>query len=116
MSGLEVKICGLTNAEDAAAALELGADYLGFVLYPESPRGITAETLADIVAGLPAGAKPIGVFVNAQLLLGPSFYLGGDLGFRGAKGDVEWDEFDSSGTQELDFSGGYVLGTVGLRF
>ena len=39
---IEVKICGLTNVDDARAAMDAGADYLGFVLYAESPRGITA--------------------------------------------------------------------------
>ena len=54
-----------------------------------------------------------GVFLNAQLLSGSSFFVGGDFGFRGAKGDVD---LDSGGTLELDFSGSYALVTAGLRF
>lgn len=50
--------------EDALAAAELGADYLGFVLYSKSPRGISATRLADISERLPRELRKIGVFVN----------------------------------------------------
>lgn len=62
---VEVKICGLTNVEDACAALDAGADYLGFVLYPESPRGIPASRLSEILDALDRPCKAVGVFVNA---------------------------------------------------
>ena len=61
---IEIKICGLTNVEDARAALAAGADYLGFVLYPKSPRAVTAVQLAAIRRRLPAEARAVGVFVN----------------------------------------------------
>jgi phosphoribosylanthranilate isomerase len=61
---IEVKICGLTNRDDALAALEAGADYLGFVLYSKSPRGIDAARLAQIVEGLPGTFRAVAVFVN----------------------------------------------------
>ena len=61
---MDVKICGLSNLEDARVALDAGADFLGFVLYPKSPRGITAAQLERIADGLPGEAKLIGVFVN----------------------------------------------------
>jgi len=60
----DIKICGLTNLTDARAAWEAGADFLGFVLYRRSPRGITARTLRRIRDRLPAGPRCIGVFVN----------------------------------------------------
>ncbi|MFO7871307.1 MAG: phosphoribosylanthranilate isomerase [Kiritimatiellia bacterium] len=62
----EVKICGLTNLEDSRAALEYGADYLGFVLYGKSPRSISARKLGEIAAELPADTQTIGVFVNEK--------------------------------------------------
>jgi len=44
-----VKICGITRAEDAALAIELGADYLGFIFVPESPRYVTPERARDVI-------------------------------------------------------------------
>jgi phosphoribosylanthranilate isomerase len=61
---VEVKICGLTNVEDARAALDVGADYLGFVLFPKSPRYITVSALAAILDKLPSTTRAVGVFVN----------------------------------------------------
>ncbi len=62
-----VKICGTTNLDDAIVAAEAGADLLGFILYPKSPRYVAPETIAAIVNGLRRrGAVPllVGVFVN----------------------------------------------------
>lgn len=61
---VEVKICGITNLVDAEAALDAGADYLGFVLYPRSPRGIAFPVLCDIARRLAGRARLVGVFVN----------------------------------------------------
>jgi len=59
-----VKVCGLTRLEDALAALEAGADYLGFIFAP-SPRRITPSAAARLIRGLPAGAgERVGVFVD----------------------------------------------------
>ena len=49
---MKVKICGLTNLEDALTAVHAGADYLGFIFYPPSKRGITPETAGEIAAHL----------------------------------------------------------------
>jgi phosphoribosylanthranilate isomerase len=58
-----VKVCGITRAEDARAAVEAGADLIGFVFAP-SPRRVDAQTVARIVETLPPGAERVGVFVN----------------------------------------------------
>jgi len=63
----EIKICGLTRRADAELAAELGADYLGFVLYDRSPRFVPVERLAELTRGLPATVKRVGVFVDAPL-------------------------------------------------
>jgi phosphoribosylanthranilate isomerase len=62
---VQVKICGLTNLDDARAALEAGADALGFNFYPSSPRFVRPETAAQIVARLPQPTCIVGVFVDA---------------------------------------------------
>lgn len=59
-----VKICGITRQEDAACAVELGASFLGFVLWPDSPRCVPLDRASDIVRTLPASVTPVGVFVN----------------------------------------------------
>jgi phosphoribosylanthranilate isomerase len=59
-----VKICGITNLEDALAALEAGADMLGFNFYERSPRHIEPLEARRIVEELPEGAVCVGVFVN----------------------------------------------------
>lgn len=61
---VQVKICGLTNLDDARAAQEAGADFLGFVLYDRSPRGIGARQLRLIADRMQGACKLIGVFVN----------------------------------------------------
>ena len=61
----EVKICGLTRREDVEAAVEAGADYVGFVLADFSPRHVTPEQLAVLTRDLPRHVKKVGVFVNA---------------------------------------------------
>ncbi|MFN0106229.1 MAG: phosphoribosylanthranilate isomerase [Bryobacteraceae bacterium] len=59
-----VKICGITNAEDARAAVEAGAGALGFNFYPGSPRYLSAAAAAAITERVPAGILKVGVFVN----------------------------------------------------
>ena len=59
-----IKICGITNLEDAQTAVDAGADALGFVFYEKSPRKIDQETARKIVAKLPSNIEKVGVFVN----------------------------------------------------
>jgi phosphoribosylanthranilate isomerase len=64
---VKVKICGLTSYRDAAAAIDFGADLLGFNFYPGSPRYLTLEQASGIINRLPAFANVVGLFVNAPL-------------------------------------------------
>ena len=68
-NGIKVKICGITNFEDALAAQNLGASALGFVFYSKSSRYILPEAAQKIISRLNKRIKKIGVFVNADLVL-----------------------------------------------
>ena len=59
-----VKICGMTNLEDALVAVEAGADAVGFVFYEKSPRKISVEAAREIVRKLPEGVEKVGVFAG----------------------------------------------------
>lgn len=61
-----VKICGVTNLEDALACVEAGADMLGFNFYPRSPRYVAPEAARRITERMPASVVSVGVFVNEE--------------------------------------------------
>ena len=61
-----IKICGLTRENDVDVAVQAGADALGFVLYPKSPRYVSPERASELTARLPAFVSPVLLFVNAS--------------------------------------------------
>jgi phosphoribosylanthranilate isomerase len=92
MSRTRVKICGITRLEDALLAAELGADALGFNLWPGSKRHLPAEAARAIVDRLPPFVTPVGVFVNqppTEVLT-----LAAEAGLAAVQlhGDEPWDD------------------------
>ena len=61
-----IKICGLTRPADVDAAVQAGADAVGFVLYDKSPRHVTLARAAELAKRLPPFVTPVGLFVNAR--------------------------------------------------
>ena len=66
MPAVRSKICGITRIEDALAAAEAGADAIGLVFYPKSPRAVTVLQARAIIAALPPFITTVGLFVNAS--------------------------------------------------
>ncbi len=60
----QIKICGLTNVEEAIQCAEIGAESIGLVFYPKSPRHVSNELAKNISHALPPGVKKTGVFVD----------------------------------------------------
>jgi phosphoribosylanthranilate isomerase len=78
-----VKICGITNLEDAQTAVDAGADALGFVFYEKSPRNVAPGIVREIVQQVPAHIEKVGVFVGDNPKNLPE--LAHDLGLTGAQ-------------------------------
>lgn len=66
MSRTRIKICGLTREADVDDAIDAGADAIGFVLYPKSPRAVTLARAAELAGRLPPFVTPVLLFVNAS--------------------------------------------------
>ena len=62
-----LKVCGITRLEDARRASELGADFLGFILYPKSPRYLSDAAFKALTPGLPSGPKRVAVLVEPSV-------------------------------------------------
>ena len=64
---VKIKICGVTNYEDAQAAVDMGADIIGFNFFPKSPRFVEPDVALEIINKLPTFVDTAAVFVNAHL-------------------------------------------------
>ena len=67
MHRTRIKICGLTREQDIAAAVQAGADAVGFVFYPKSPRYVEPQRAAELMRALPPFVTATGLFVNATV-------------------------------------------------
>src|SRR5690242_17875612 len=63
----KIKICGVTNTQDALWAANLGADFVGLNFYPASPRKVSPKNARDIAASLPPFIQAVGIFVDEKV-------------------------------------------------
>ena len=61
-----VKICGITRTQDIKSVVDAGADAIGFVFFPPSPRNVSVELAQELVKHVPAYVQTVGLFVNAS--------------------------------------------------
>ncbi len=92
MSRVRVKICGVTRLEDALLAADLGADALGFNLWPGSKRHVSASVARGIVDRLPPFVTAVGVFVNQPPTEVLTLAAEAGLGTVQLHGDEPWDD------------------------
>ena len=92
MSRVRVKICGITRLEDALLAAELGADALGFNLWPGSKRHVSASVAREIVDRLPPFVTAVGVFVNQPPTEVLTLAAEAGLAVVQLHGDEPWDD------------------------
>lgn len=81
-----IKICGLTREQDVDAAVAAGADAIGFVLYPQSPRAVTLARAAELAKRLPPYTTPVLLFVNAsatEVIAACAMIAGATIQFHG---------------------------------
>jgi len=105
---VKVKVCGITNLEDALKAVELGADFLGFNFYPPSPRYIAPEKAREILAELPVAIGNVALFVNepkekVREVLRYGVFAGGRQAFCGLQ---------FHGEEEADYCRGWELKVI----
>ncbi len=84
---MRVKICGMTRAEDLQAAAAAGADAIGLVFYPPSPRAVSREQAAELLQALPPFVSSVGLFVNPNVELIDSVCTDMDLDLLQFHGD-----------------------------
>ncbi|MCK9374376.1 MAG: phosphoribosylanthranilate isomerase [Sulfuricurvum sp.] len=98
---MRVKICGITNLSDALMAIDAGADALGFVFYPQSPRYISPESARRIIRRLPPFVEKVALFVNESAETIRSICLETGCTLAQIHFDVEENFFDTLGFPSL---------------
>jgi phosphoribosylanthranilate isomerase len=101
-----VKICGITNLEDAQLAVEAGADALGFVFYEKSPRNIEPSVAAEIISKLPEQVEKVGVFVDDSG--SRSFDLARQLGLTAIQNNLSFTPSAAKAPQKFFGFAGFV--------
>ncbi|MGL4766610.1 MAG: phosphoribosylanthranilate isomerase [Formosimonas sp.] len=86
-----VKFCGFTRAQDVQTAVRLGVDALGFVFYPPSPRYLTPQNAAALLAHVPAFISTVGLFVNESLESMQNTLRIAPMSMIQLHGDESWD-------------------------
>jgi phosphoribosylanthranilate isomerase len=98
---IRIKICGITNSEDARAAVKAGADALGFMFYEPSPRNVSLPIVAKIVRDLPPFVARVGVFAGAS-----------EEFIRRVVAECKLDTLQFHGNESPEFCGQFAMKTI----
>ncbi|KQX39425.1 phosphoribosylanthranilate isomerase [Variovorax sp. Root434] len=114
-----IKICGLTREADVDAAVEAGADAIGFVLYAKSPRAVTVERAAELASRLPPFITPVLLFVNEdapEVIAALAHVKGAIAQFHGEETPEQCEEATGPGRFRYMRAARIPLGTAGAGF
>src|SRR5689334_13856325 len=114
-----IKICGLTREQDVDAAVEAGADAVGFVLFPASPRAVTADRARQLASRLPPFVTPVLLFVNepaAAALAALQHVPGAMAQFHGDESPEQCWEASGRGAHRFMRAARIPLGAAGAAF
>jgi phosphoribosylanthranilate isomerase len=114
-----IKICGLTREQDVDAAIEAGADAVGFVLYPASPRAVSAERARQLASRLPPFMTPVLLFVNepaASVRAALAGVPGAMAQFHGDESPAQCWEASEQGAHRFMRAARIPLGAAGAAF
>lgn len=114
-----IKICGLTREQDLDAAVAAGADAVGFVLYPASPRAVGVERAAELAARLPPFVTPVLLFVNERpetVLAALARVPGATAQFHGDETPSQCIESTGAGLHRFLRAARIPLGAAGVEF
>jgi phosphoribosylanthranilate isomerase len=114
-----LKICGLTREADVDAAIEAGADAIGFVLYAKSPRAVTAERAAELASRLPPFITPVLLFVNedaSKVIAALSRVKGAIAQFHGEETPEQCEQATGPGRFRYMRAARIPLGAAGAGF
>ncbi|MDM0058351.1 phosphoribosylanthranilate isomerase [Variovorax fucosicus] len=114
-----IKICGLTREQDVDTAVEAGADAVGFVLYPQSPRAVTVERAAELASRVPPFVTPVLLFVNeeaAKTMASLARVAGAAAQFHGDETPEQCWESSGAGRYRYLRAARIPLGVAGVGF
>ncbi len=114
-----IKICGLTREQDVDAAVDAGAHAIGFVLYPPSPRAVTAERAAQLASRLPPFVTPVLLFVNedaTKTIASLAHVAGAIAQFHGDESPQQCWHSSGRGIHRFMRAARIPLGTAGAAF
>ncbi|MDP3651545.1 MAG: phosphoribosylanthranilate isomerase [Rhodoferax sp.] len=114
-----IKICGLTREQDVDAAVAAGADAIGFVVYPKSPRHVNAARAAQLARRLPPFVTPVLLFVNAsatEIIATCALIPGATVQFHGDETPEQCQHATHGGVRPYLRAARIPLGDAGLNF